>query len=97
MRRFMSKQPMQSFHLERFLKHAHADTLQQELHKAVTYVTAQAARDDWKTPLGKAAALSKPDDVTRAMSGPHGAAAVAPATSSWTPSRTCLARPRGCR
>ena len=67
---------MQSFHLERFLKHAHMDTLQEELHKAVTYVAAQAARDEWMTPLGKAAALSKPDAVTHAMSGPHGAAAV---------------------
>ena len=48
-RRFMSnmsKQPMQSFHLERFLKHAHMDTVQEELHKAVTCVTAQAASDD---------------------------------------------------
>ena len=67
MRRFMSKQPMQSFHLERFLNHAHADTLQEELHKAVTYVTAQAALDDWKTPLGNAAALSKPDAVTHTL------------------------------
>ena len=72
----MSKQPMQSFHLERFLKHAHMDTLQAELHKAVDYVTAQAARDEWMSPLGKTAALSKPDAVKDAMNGPHGAAAV---------------------
>ena len=62
---------MEGFHGQKFLHHAHADTLQTELQAAVAYATEVSRSAEWKDCLGKSASATKPTDVLAKMTGPH--------------------------
>ena len=62
---------MEGFHGQKFLHHAHADTLQTELEAAVAYATQVSRSAEWVDCLGKSAGATKPTDVLAKMTGPH--------------------------
>ena len=64
---------MAGFQSEKLLAHAHADTLTAELSAAVEYAAAMVTTSQWMIPVGKAAKVSTPLEITARMTGEHAA------------------------
>ena len=75
MRRFTSenKGAMAGFQSEKLVTHAHEDTLTAELAAAVEYAAAMVTKSPWMIPVGKAAKVSTPLEITARMTGEHAA------------------------